>query len=91
MVLQGIHLEMNLGLVFWSNLHLNHLQMTKCYPRSKAGRYTYTNQLTNLGTIILYFVWEALQFEATGPQLCTFLMDLHPPTHVQHKIPAVYV
>ena len=34
-----------------------------------------------------YFViiCEALEIEATMPQLCTFHMDLHPPTHVQLK------
>jgi hypothetical protein len=37
------------------------------------------------------FCGEALQFEATGPQLCTFHMDLHPPTHVQLKLPMVDV
>jgi hypothetical protein len=31
--------------------------------------------------------WEALQFEAAVPKLHTFHMDLHPPTHVQLKIP----
>ena len=35
--------------------------------------------------------WEALQFEATLPQLHTFHMDLHPPTHVQLKTPMVDV
>ena len=30
---------------------------------------------------------KALQFEATVQQLRTFHMDLHPPTHVQLKIP----
>ena len=34
---------------------------------------------------------EALQFEAAMPQLHTFYMDLHPPTHVQFEIPAVDV
>ena len=40
-----------------------------------------------------YFVifWEALQFEATVPQLRTYHMDLHPPAHVQLKIPIVDV
>jgi hypothetical protein len=38
-VLRGDDLEIKLGLVFLSNLHSNHLQMTKCYPRSKAEQY----------------------------------------------------
>ena len=40
-----------------------------------------------------YFViiWEALQFEAAVPQLRTFHIDLHPPTHVQLKIPTIDV
>ena len=28
---------------------------------------------------------EALQFEEVAPRLCTFHMDLHPPTHVRLK------
>ena len=32
-----------------------------------------------------------LQFEATVPQLHTFHMNLHPPTHVQLEIPTVNV
>ena len=40
MVLRGNILEIKLGLVFLLNLHLNYLHMTKCYPRSKEGRYT---------------------------------------------------
>ena len=31
----------------------------------------------------------ALQFEVGVPQLRTLYMDLHPPTHVQLKIPMV--
>ena len=40
-----------------------------------------------------YFVifWEALQLGAVMPQLRTFHMDLHPPTHVQLKYPIVNV
>ena len=34
---------------------------------------------------------KALQFEVVVPQLHTFHMDLHPPTHVQLKIPMVGV
>ena len=29
------------------------------------------------------FLWEALQFEATMPQLCTFHVDLHPQARIQ--------
>ena len=29
--------------------------------------------------------WKALQFKIAMPQLLTFHMDLHPPTHVQLK------
>ena len=43
LVLQGNKLEINFGLVFRSNLHLKHLQITKCYTRSKEGQYTYLN------------------------------------------------
>ena len=32
---------------------------------------------------------EALQFEAVMPQLPTFDMVIHPPTHVQLNIPTV--
>ena len=40
-----------------------------------------------------YFVifWEVLQFEAVVPHQRTFHMDLHPPTHVQLKIPMIGV
>jgi hypothetical protein len=31
--------------------------------------------------------WEAVQFEAVVPQLRSFHMDLHPPTHVELKLP----
>jgi hypothetical protein len=34
---------------------------------------------------------EASQFEVVVPQLHTFHMNLHPPTHVQLKIPMVDV
>jgi hypothetical protein len=34
---------------------------------------------------------EALRFEVAVPQLLTLYMDLHPPTHVQLKIPMVDV
>ena len=42
---------------------------------------------------IHYFVifWEALQFEPLVPQLRTFHMDVHPPTHVQLKISTIDV
>ena len=36
-------------------------------------------------------LWEALQIEATKPQLHTFHMDLHSPTHVQLKLQMVDV
>ena len=51
--LKGNYLGSQLGLVFWSNLHSNHLQMTKCYPHSKERQYTYLNELTNLQIISL--------------------------------------
>ena len=35
--------------------------------------------------------WETLQFEAAMTHMCTFCMDLHPPTHVQLKLPSVDV
>jgi hypothetical protein len=53
MVPRVSNLDIKLGLVFLSNLHSNHLLMTKCYLHSKEGKYTYSNQLTNLETIIL--------------------------------------
>ena len=34
---------------------------------------------------------EAVQFEVARPQLSTFHMDLHPPTHVQLNILVVDV
>ena len=44
---------------------------------------------TNPWILNHYFVilGEALQFEAVVPQPRTFHMDLHPPTHVELKIP----
>ena len=36
-----IKLRFSLLLLLLSNLHSNHLQMTKCYPHSKEGQYTY--------------------------------------------------
>ena len=35
--LKGQQVRNKLGLIFWSNLHSNHLQEIKCYPRSKEG------------------------------------------------------
>ena len=58
--------------------------MTKYYPYLKEEKYTYSNQLINLDSIMLWF-------EEAVPQLHTFHMDLHTPTHVQLKIPTVYV
>jgi hypothetical protein len=55
MVQGGNNLGFKLGLVFLSNLHSNHLQMTKCYPHSNEENYTYSNQLTNLEAIIFFF------------------------------------
>ena len=52
-VLRGINLEIELGLVFISNHHLDHLQMTKYYPHSKEGNCFYSNKLTNFETIVL--------------------------------------
>ena len=69
--------DRSLELVFGLNLHSYHLQMAKLYPHSKEGQYTYTNQLTNIETIILWFFGEALQFEATMAQLHTFHIDFH--------------
>ena len=40
---------------------------------------------------LFFNFWEALQFEAVVPQLCTFHMDLHPQAHVQLKVPTVGV
>ena len=40
-VSRGNKLEIKLG--FQSNLHSNHLQMTKCCTHSKEGQYTYSN------------------------------------------------
>ena len=40
-----------------------------------------------------YFVifLKALQFEVAVPQLHTFHIDLHPPTHFQLEIPTIDV
>jgi hypothetical protein len=54
-VLRGSSLELKLGLFFLLNLHPNHLQMTKSYPHSKEEKYTYSNQLTNLETVVCDF------------------------------------
>ena len=51
-VLRDSILEIEFGLVFLSNLHSNHLQLTKCYLHSKEGQHNYLNELTNLDTII---------------------------------------
>jgi hypothetical protein len=87
-VLRGNNLDNRLGLVFESNLHSNHLQMTKCYLHSKEGQQTFSIQLTNIKTIIF---WEALECEAALSQLHTFHIDLHPPTHVRLKFPMANV
>ena len=34
---------------------------------------------------------EVLQFKVVVPQLQSFCMDLHPPTHVQLKLPTIDV
>ena len=57
--------------------------MTTCYPHSKEGKYTFSNQLTNRYIVIL---GEALQCDVAVPQPRIFHMDLQPPTHVQLKI-----
>ena len=63
-VLRGNNLENKLGLVFGSNLHSNHLQMTKCYLHLKEGQETFSNHLTNMKTIILRYygkLWNVRQ------------------------------
>ena len=91
MVLRGNNLEMKLGLVFLSNPHSSQLQMTKCYPCSKEGQYTYSNQLTKLETIILWFFGKLCNLRQWWHNCATFHIDLHPPTHVQLKVPVVDV
>ena len=52
--LEGQQFKIKLRLVFWSILRSSHPQMTKCCPRLEEGQYTFSNQLTNLETIILW-------------------------------------
>jgi hypothetical protein len=52
-VLRGNKLEIKLGLVFLSNLYLNRLQMTRCYPHSME--LTLPSTLLNSQT---YSLWE---------------------------------
>ena len=54
--LERQQLRNTIGVGFLSNLHSNYLQMTRCYPHSKEGQYTYSNQLTNLETIFYGFL-----------------------------------
>ena len=85
--LESSNLVIELRLVILSNLHSNHLQMTKCYPCSKEGQHTYPNQLTNLETIILWIFWKFCNLWQWC-QNCTpsTWIYCHPPTHVQLKI-----
>ena len=90
MVLKDNNLEIELLLIFWSSLHLSNLQMTKCYPHPKEGRYTYLNKFTNLETIILWFFGKLCNLR----QQChnhIFHMKSDPSTHVQLKIWTTYV
>ena len=57
----------------------------------KRGKYTYSNELINLDITILWFLREALRFEAAMLQLHTSHMDLYPPTHVQLQYPTIDV
>ena len=63
---RGKNLEMRLQLVFCLNLHSNHLQMKECYPHSKEGPFIYSNQLTNLETINLWFFWGSFAIWGSG-------------------------
>ena len=76
-VLRGNNLEIKLGLVFGSNLHSHHLQMTNVTLVQRRG-----NIPTQINSKILKPLfndfWEALQIEGMVPQLRTFHMDLHP-------------
>ena len=64
--------------------------MTKYYPRSNKGNIP-TQMSLQFSNHYFVIFGEALYFEVAVPQLCTFHMDLHPPTNVQLKISAVVV
>ena len=59
MVFRGSNLEIKLKFfilnVFLSNLISNYLQMTKWYPSSKEGQYTYSYQPMNLEPLFCDF------------------------------------
>ena len=83
--------EIGVGFLINPSLKLspNEKNVTLIQKRGNI-QYTYSNQLTSLETIILYFL-GSFAIEAVVPQLCTFNMDVHPPTHVQLKIPTANV
>ena len=63
--------------------------MIKCYPSFKRGA-IYLQKATHKSWNHYFVIFcEVLQFEVAVPRLCTFYMVLHPPTHVQLKIPIV--
>ena len=81
-VLRAIFLKLNWG---WFSYQ------TSTRIVSKWQNVTLTQERGNIPTQIssqilktlFYDFWEALQFEVVVPQLHTFRMDVHPPTHVQ--------
>ena len=92
-VLRGNNLEINQGflfLFFLSNLNLNHLQMENVTLIQKRGNIPTQINSHNLKPLFSHF-GETLQFEVVVPQLHTFHLNLHPPTHVQLEIPIVDV
>jgi hypothetical protein len=95
-VLRGNNLEIRLGLVIWSNFHWNHLQMTNWYPHSKDNKqptydqYTYLNQINSqiLKPLLCKFLGNFATW-GSGAIIARLLHNLHPPTHVQLKIPVI--
>jgi hypothetical protein len=66
MVLGGSNLKTKLGLDFLLNRHSNHLQMTKYCLHLKEEQYTYSNQLTNLETIVYFYFWRSFATWGSG-------------------------
>ena len=91
-VLRGNIIEIKSRLVFCSNLHSNHLQMKKMLPLFKRGViYLLKSAHTSSIRFFYGFLGKLCKFEVAVPQLRTFHMDLHPPTHVQLRLPTVDV
>jgi hypothetical protein len=79
-------LNVNWGWFFWSNLHSDHLQMTKWCPCSQEGALCLLKPIHKSWNHFSVIFGETLQFEPAVRELHIFYMDLQPPTHAQLKI-----